>query len=152
MQCSRKVPTTRGVNLHKGKFGFIFPYLDDLIVFSKKESEHSIHLEKVLGTLEKAKICLNAEKCQFFKKDLIKLNNLVIEAAIKPDTLKIKTIQSHKLPSTHIEPHSYLGLINFCRNYFPNLPLKHSHYIISLTGKITQPQKFNIPALQRRHL
>ncbi|KRH91940.1 putative LTR retrotransposable element, partial [Pseudoloma neurophilia] len=102
-------------------YNFVLPYLDDLIVFSKNKLEHQSHLKQVFEVLKNAKIFLNMDKCHLFKDELIILGNLVSKGSIKPDPDKIKSILAHKLPSTAKELRSFLGIVNFCREYIPKI-------------------------------
>ena len=43
-------------------------YLDDILIFSKDELEHTEHVHKVLHHLSKAGLYLNLEKCKFWTK------------------------------------------------------------------------------------
>lgn len=45
---------------------FVFPDLDDIIIFSKTPDEHMKHLEMVLYKIRSSGLKLNEEKCHFF--------------------------------------------------------------------------------------
>ena len=51
-------------------FDFAMGYLDDIIIFSRSEEEHLIHLEKVFQRLQDAGLKLKLQKCSFFKKHI----------------------------------------------------------------------------------
>jgi hypothetical protein len=40
-------------------------YLDNILIFSKKEEEHVEHVSQVLEKLQEAKIKLKLKKCEF---------------------------------------------------------------------------------------
>lgn len=45
--------------------GYIFVYLDDLLIFSKSTQEHVHHVQSVLKQLLKNGLFVKAEKCEF---------------------------------------------------------------------------------------
>ena len=44
---------------------FVFVYLDDILIFSKTQSEHIFHVRQVLQRLMENKLFVKAEKCEF---------------------------------------------------------------------------------------
>ena len=64
-------------------------YLDDVIIFSETDEQHSKHIQIVLTRLKQAKLKLKKSKCSFFKKELHYLGHLLITNGIKPQTEKI---------------------------------------------------------------
>jgi hypothetical protein len=51
--------------------------LDDILIFSKTEAEYIEHVKKVLVKLEKARLLLKPEKCEFHKEELAFLGYIV---------------------------------------------------------------------------
>ncbi|CAI7809832.1 unnamed protein product, partial [Closterium sp. NIES-53] len=49
---------------------FILVYLDDILVYSKTEDEHTEHLKWVLGKLREHKYYARLWKCHFYKREL----------------------------------------------------------------------------------
>jgi hypothetical protein len=52
-------------------------YLDDILIFSKKNKEHMRHLEMVLRRLQEEKLTVNLEKSEFIKEELVYLGFVV---------------------------------------------------------------------------
>jgi len=52
-------------------------YLEDIIVFSRSAGEHVEHLREVFAALRGAKVCLKAEKCHLFQKEVEYLGHIV---------------------------------------------------------------------------
>ena len=50
--------------------GFVFVYLDDILIYSETESDHLRHLRKVLQTLFNNGLYLNKNNCVFAKSKL----------------------------------------------------------------------------------
>jgi hypothetical protein len=99
---------------------FVLAYLDDIIIFSKSDKEHFKHLEIILTKLKEAGLVLNKKKCKWFRREIKILGNIVSEGVIKPDPDKVKAIKEYPLPKTIKELRSFLGLINYCREFLPH--------------------------------
>ncbi|KAI4293215.1 hypothetical protein PAPHI01_2489 [Pancytospora philotis] len=100
---------------------FVVVYLDDIIVFSKSVQEHEIHLRLVTKALGQAGLMLNEQKCEYQKEEIEALGHQVSAQGIKPVKARIEAIVHAKLPTTRKEMQSYLGLVNYCRKFIPNL-------------------------------
>ena len=53
--------------LHKYLDNFVIIFIDDILIYSKKEEEHKEHLKLVLQTLRKHKINAKFRKCELFQ-------------------------------------------------------------------------------------
>ena len=62
---------------------FAMAYLDD-IIFSQNEQEHLKHIEIILKKLKKAGLKWKESKCDFFKKEIHYLGNLISVSGIQP--------------------------------------------------------------------
>ncbi|KAF9758233.1 Retrovirus-related Pol polyprotein from transposon, partial [Nosema granulosis] len=99
---------------------FVIPYLDDIIIFSRNETEHLQHLNIVLNKLKASGLALNKKKCNFLKEEIKILGNVVSRGYIKPDPSKIETIKKYPFPLNLKELRAFLGLVNYCREYIMN--------------------------------
>ena len=100
------------------------PYLDDIIIYSKSVEDHRRDLAKVLELIKEAGLVLNEEKCNFFKYEIKILGNIISQGCIMPDPEKTKAINNYKLPTNIKELRAFLGLINYCRGFIPDLAAK----------------------------
>lgn len=107
-------------NLFAGKHKeYVLPYLDDIIVFSNSLEEHRKHVEVVLHMIKRANISLKLSKCEFYKKEIKILGNIVSQGCVKPDPDKILALKDFKKPEKINELRSFLGLANQTRSYIP---------------------------------
>ncbi|MGL5707245.1 MAG: reverse transcriptase domain-containing protein [Aeromonas sp.] len=120
---------------------FVIPYFDDIIIFSNNEEEHVLHIEKVLKILKENNIILKESKCQFFKKEIKILGNIISNGTIKPDPTKISTINNFTKPQNIQQLRSFLGLVNYCREYIPNLAALIAPLSDILKGESKRSQK-----------
>ena len=56
---------------------FVVVYIDDILVYSKREEEHAEHLRLVLSKLREHKLYAKFSKCEFWLKELIYLGHVV---------------------------------------------------------------------------
>lgn len=56
---------------------FAIAYLDDILIYSKTESQHIEHVKKILDCLQERRLQLKPEKCEFHKKEVDFLGFLV---------------------------------------------------------------------------
>ena len=98
---------------------FAMGYLDDIIIFSRNEEEHLIHLEKVFQRLEKYRLKMKRSKCAFFKKHIQYLGHVVSAEGFKPLPEKLESIRKMPAPKNQKEVKQFLGLIGYYRKFIP---------------------------------
>ncbi|MGL5708894.1 MAG: reverse transcriptase domain-containing protein [Aeromonas sp.] len=114
---------------------FVVPYLDDIIVFSESKESHIKHLEEVFKRIEMGGLVLNKAKCKFFKEELNILGHVISNGIVKPDKTKIEAINNFKRPENIRQLRSFLGLINYCRGFIPNLANLEKEMNLMLKGE-----------------
>jgi hypothetical protein len=72
---------------------FVVVYFDDILIYSRNESDHSDHIRKVLQVLHDSQLYGNLEKCTFCKDKVIILRYIVSENGVEVDASKIEVIQ-----------------------------------------------------------
>lgn len=95
--------------------------MDDIVVFGSSREEHDHRLEAVLVKLSKAGITLNKNKCEFARREVKFLGQIVGAQGVEMDTSKLEAIQ--KMP----EPHDisalrrFMGMVNQLGKFTKNL-------------------------------
>ena len=92
---------------------FAMTYLDDIIIFSKSEEEHLLHLEEVFHQLRKAGLKMKQSKCNLFKSQIHYLGHLISEDGISPLLDKLDSIKNMPVPKCTKEIRQFLGLTGY---------------------------------------
>ena len=74
-----------------GSEGYI-SIIDDMLIDGKTQGEHDCRLKVVLKRLDRARATLNAEKCEFSKKEVKFAGYILNEEGIKSDPEKTESI------------------------------------------------------------
>jgi transposase InsO family protein len=123
--------------LFKDYSNFARPYLDDIIVFSHNEEEHSLHLQQVCQVLKDNKLYAKLNKCHFFKTSLSYLGYIISTTGIHMDSDKVKTISDWPTPRNVKDVQCFLGFANFYRRFIPTYS--------TFTQPITKLLKKDVP-------
>lgn len=110
---------------------FVIPYLDDIIIFSEDEASHKKHLDIVMGKIRAVGLALNKNKCKFFKSEVKILGNIVGGGCIRVDNERVEFIKNYPEPTTIKQLRSFLGVVNFCREFIKNFASFRIHCIKS---------------------
>ena len=98
---------------------FAMGYLDDIIIYSRSEKEHSEHLEEIFIRLKAAGLKLKLEKCCFFKKHIQYLGHLILADGIKPLPEKLESIAKNASTKKPKRSKAMLGLVGYYRKFIP---------------------------------
>lgn len=96
---------------------FVVVYFDDILIYSKNETQHLEHLRQVLELLREQKLYANLKKCHFLTNSLIFLGYVVSAEGIKMDPSKVEAIISWPIPTSLFEIRSFHGLASFYRRF-----------------------------------
>ena len=67
-------------------------YLNDILVYLKKKTDHKVHVRKVLEALKKADLQIKSEKSQFHWTEIEFLSYIIINKSIKINLKKVRVI------------------------------------------------------------
>ena len=94
---------------------------DDIIVHGKDQAKHDAHLELVIKRLGERGLTLNAAKCQFSMDELTFVGMVLSASGISCAADKVEAIVSAREPQNVSETRSFLGLVNYCGRFIPDL-------------------------------
>ena len=99
-------------------------YLDDIIIFSKTKEEHKNHVVKVLERLDGFGLTLSIKKCMFEAAEVEYLGHRISERGLAPIESRVEALKKIARPITIKDLRSFLGTLNFSRQYIPHLAQK----------------------------
>lgn len=102
-------------------FDFVFSYIDDILIFSRDETEHERHIRAILQVLSENGRTINAKKCQFGQTSLKFLGYQISARGIESLSEKIDVLQNMPLPARISDLRRALGAFNHYRDHVPNL-------------------------------
>ncbi|KAI3780519.1 hypothetical protein L2E82_10501 [Cichorium intybus] len=71
---------------------FVIVFIDDILVYSKSEEEHAIHLREFLHTLKNKQLYAKFSKCDFWLREVQFLGHVISVEGIKVDPAKIEAV------------------------------------------------------------
>ncbi|GJV71550.1 putative reverse transcriptase domain-containing protein [Tanacetum coccineum] len=113
---------------------FVIVFIDDILIYSKSEEEHEVHLKLILELLEREKLFGKFSKCEFWLQEVHFLGHVVNSEGIHVDPSKIKAMKNWNPSKTPTEIRSFLGLAGYYRRFIANF-LKIAKPLTLLTQK-----------------
>ena len=94
---------------------------DDIIVHGQKTEKHDKRLEEAMERIQNRGLTLNKEKCKFHMSELEFMGHLLSAQGIGPSQAKVEAVTEARQPESAAEVRSFLGLVNFCARFIPDL-------------------------------
>lgn len=94
---------------------------DDILVYGTTIDEHNKRLLNVMEALKENGLTLNKTKCQIGVSEITFMGHLLSNRGIAPTAERVKAVKNTKTPQTAAEVSSFLGLVNFCSRFIPQL-------------------------------
>ena len=69
---------------------FVVIFIDDILIFSKSEAEHEVHLKLVLQRLREHQLYAKFSKCEFWIDEVPFLGHIISKGGIAVDPSKVK--------------------------------------------------------------
>jgi hypothetical protein len=106
--------------LYNVKFGFIYHYLDDLVIYSENFDQHLDHISEVLSCLREAGLAVKPSKVVFVLQEISFLGHHVslLWVSIDPDCTK--AIRKFPPPKDVKGVAHFIGMVNFYRKFIPH--------------------------------
>jgi reverse transcriptase-like protein len=95
----------------------VIVYIDDILIYSKNDQDHTKHVRQVLELLRQHKLYGTIAKCEFFKKSVEYLGHVISADGIATDPKKVETVQNWPIPTNLKDIQSFLGLCNYYRRF-----------------------------------
>ena len=95
-------------------------YLDDIGLYADTVTAHLARIGQTLEALKQQGLFANFSKCAFLLRRMEFLGHIVSETGIEVDPSKVSAIADWPCPSNVSQLRSFLGLINYYREYIEN--------------------------------
>ncbi|WVZ70516.1 hypothetical protein U9M48_019176 [Paspalum notatum var. saurae] len=99
---------------------FVVVFIDDILIYSKTETEHEEHLRLVLQRLREHKLYAKFSKCEFGIDEVRFLGHVVSKGGIVVDPSKVSTVTNWKVPEIPKEVRGFLGLAGYYWRFIEN--------------------------------
>lgn len=114
------------IKLNEKYFGNIDPeniiiYFDDILIATKTEQKHDMLLNAIIEKAKQYNIKFNINKVQYKQKEIKFLGHVFNENGVKPDEDQVKAIMQLAEPKNKKELQRILGMINYLREFIPNM-------------------------------
>ena len=96
---------------------FVVVFIDDILIYSKSEEEHELHLWTILGTLREHQLYAKFSKCEFWLHEVRFLGHIVSAGGIAVDPAKVKDVEDWQAPTTQTQVRAFLGLAGYYRKF-----------------------------------
>jgi hypothetical protein len=113
---------------------FMVVFINDILIYSKDENEHTKHLHLVLQKLREHQLYAKLSKCECWLKQVPFLGHISSEGGISVDLSKIKDVLSWDTPKSVSDILSFLRLAGYYRRFIKGFS-KITKPMIELLGK-----------------
>ncbi len=114
---------------------FVMVYIDDVLIYSRSQTEHRQHVAEVLQRLREHQLYLKAEKFTFHLSSMLFLGYNIDRSGIQMDEGKVEAVKSWPTPTTVKELQRFLGFAKFYRRFIQNYSSISSPLTNLLWGK-----------------
>ena len=100
----------------------VIVYIDDILIYSETEEEHTVLVQKVLEKLRAANLCVAINKSRFHVKKVDYLGYVISDEGISLSPDKVKAVQNWNPPNPNATSaikwaQEFLGFANFYRRF-----------------------------------
>lgn len=121
---------------------FCFVYVDDILVFSKDEMQHSEHLRALFQRLSDYGVTVNPAKCTLGASEVTFLGCRINSEGTRPPEDRIQALRDFPPPKTVQGLRRFLGMVNYYRRFLPRAAREQAPLvdaIVAVNGKGNKP-------------
>ena len=96
---------------------FVVVFIDDILIYSRDEEEHTQHLRTILERLRTHRLYAKFSKCKFWLREVGFLGHVLSEQGVAIDPSKVTAVLNWKTPAIVTEVRSFLGLAGYYRRF-----------------------------------
>ena len=97
--------------------GIMVVYLDNTLIFTRMEEEHTKAIRWILQVLQENKLFLYLEKYEFCKEWIKYLGIVISENEVSTDLVKVAGVQEWPTSEHKMDVQAFLGFVNFYRRF-----------------------------------
>lgn len=113
---------------------FVVVFIDDILVYSKSDEDHTEHLRVVLQVLKQNKLYAKLSKSEVWLQEVSFLGHVISSGGITVDPSNVDAALQCKAPKADTETRSLLGLDGYYQRFIEGF-LKLALPLIQLTRK-----------------
>src|SRR3954465_15027255 len=99
---------------------FVVIYLDDILIYSKKEEEHAEHLRLVLMKLREHRMYAKFSKCEFWLLEVTYLGHVISAKGIVVNPERVQVVLDWTQPESVKQVRIFLALVSYCHRFVEN--------------------------------
>ena len=92
-------------------------FLDDILIYSRSNEDHEVHLRIFLHTLREHQLYAKFSKCEFWLTEVRFLGYVVSASGVSVDPKKVEAFISWERPKSLFEICSFLRLVGYYRRF-----------------------------------
>jgi hypothetical protein len=99
---------------------FVMVFIDDILIYSKSEQQHALHLRVILQWLRNHQLYAKFSKSAFWLKEVPFLGHIISIEGIVVDPSKVYEVLDWKSPRSVTQIYSFLGLAGYYHRFISN--------------------------------
>ena len=116
-------------------YWFIVAFIDDILIYSKSDEKHEVHLRIVIQALRNHQLYAKFNKCEFWIIEVRYLGHVVSSSGVLMDPKKVEAVMSWERLKSGFEIHSFLRLAGYYRRFIEDFSR-----LAVLTMKLTRKE------------